>query len=71
MKEYDFALMFRLNQGDEHPEVYLDLLYEAGCDDTLPGIGKPGYLALDFIRESDSAFDAIESAIALCKISIS
>jgi predicted DNA-binding transcriptional regulator AlpA len=67
MKEYDFTLMFRLNQGDKNPEVYLDLLYEAGCDDALPGIGKPGYLALDFIRESDSAFDAIESAIANVK----
>ncbi|MBW4536822.1 MAG: DNA-binding protein [Pleurocapsa minor HA4230-MV1] len=67
MKEYDFTLMFRLNHGDKNPEVYLDLLYEAGCDDALPGIGKPGYLALDFIRESDSAFDAIESAIANVK----
>lgn len=67
MKEYDFALIFRLNQGDQNLEVDLDLLYEAGCDDALPGIGKPGYLALDFIRESDSAFDAIESAIANVK----
>ena len=67
MKEYDFVLMFRLNQSDPNPEHYLDLLYEAGCDDALLGIGKPGYLALDFSRESNSAFDAIESAIANVK----
>ncbi|MDJ0904003.1 MAG: DNA-binding protein [Xenococcus sp. MO_188.B8] len=63
MKEYDFALMFRLNQSDANPEIYLDPLYQAGCDDALPGIGKPGYLSLDFIRESSSAFEAISSAI--------
>ena len=64
MKEYDFALMFRLNQSDVNLSHYLDSLYEAGCDDALPGIGKPGYLALDFIRESSSAYDALETAIA-------
>lgn len=63
MKEYDFALMFRLPQSDIASETYLDLLYEAGCDDALMGIGKPGYLALNFIRESSSAFEAVSSAI--------
>ena len=67
MKEYDFALIFRLKQSDQNPEIYLDSLYEAGCDDALVGIGKPGYLSLDFIRESNSAFDAISSAIANVK----
>lgn len=64
MKEYDFALIFRLNQSNVNPEDYPDLLYEAGCDDALLGIGKPGYLALDFIRESSSAYEALETALA-------
>ena len=67
MKEYDFALIFRLNQSALNPEHYLDLLYEAGCDDAMIGVGKLGYLALDFIRESNSAYDAIKSAIANVK----
>jgi predicted DNA-binding transcriptional regulator AlpA len=68
MKEYDFALMFKLNQSDLNPEICLDLLYEAGCDDALLGIGKLGYLSLDFIRESNSAYDAISSAIDNVKL---
>lgn len=67
MKEYDFALVFKLNQSDLNLEHYLELLYEAGCDDAIIGVGKPGYLALDFIRESGSAYDAIASAIANVK----
>jgi hypothetical protein len=67
MKEYNFALMFKLNQSELNPEIYLDSLYEAGCDDALPGIGKPGYLALDFLRESNSAYDALKNAISSVK----
>jgi predicted DNA-binding transcriptional regulator AlpA len=67
MKEYNFALTFKLNQSELNSEIYLDSLYEAGCDDALPGIGKPGYLALDFMRESSSAYDAIKSAISSVK----
>lgn len=63
MKEYDFALMFLLNQSDLNSEAYLDQLYEAGCDDALIGIGKNGNIALDFIRESSCAYDAVKSAI--------
>ena len=63
MKEYDFTLVFKLAQSNSNPENYLDLLYEAGCDDALIGIGKEGYLSLNFIRESNSAFSAIKSAI--------
>ena len=63
MREYDFTLMFELDRSGVNPEAYLDSLYEAGCDDALPGIGKGDRLALNFIRESNSAYDAIESAI--------
>ncbi|MDB9312425.1 hypothetical protein PN462_04855 [Spirulina sp. CS-785/01] len=63
MKEYDFALIFKLNSPHLNPEEYCDQLYEAGCDDALIGVGKTGYIALDFIREADSGLDAIQSAI--------
>ncbi len=63
MKEFDFTLVFQLAQSHNNPEDYLDLLYEAGCDDALLGLGKEGYISLNFIRESNSAFTAIKSAI--------
>lgn len=63
MPEYEFALKFKLPDSNTDPEIYIDKLYESGCDDALIGIGKKGYLALDFIRESSSAYDAMSSAI--------
>jgi hypothetical protein len=62
-KEYNFTLTFKLKEDNINPETYLDQLYEAGCDDTLIGIGKKGYISLDFIREALSAYEAINSAI--------
>ena len=47
----------------DDPEQYLDALDEAGCDDALIGIGDQGRLALDFTRQSTSAFEAISSAM--------
>ncbi|MBR8829486.1 MAG: DNA-binding protein [Gomphosphaeria aponina SAG 52.96 = DSM 107014] len=64
MKEYDFTLTFRFNKSEVNPETYLDALYKAGCDDALLGIGKPGYLVLNFIRLDSSAMSAIQSAIS-------
>ena len=62
--EYIFTLKYRLpaHYGDD--EALIDRLFEAGCDDALPGIGQSGRLALEFAREADSATDALESAIA-------
>jgi hypothetical protein len=36
---------------------------KGGCDDALIGVGKQGYISLDFIREAPSAFEAISSSI--------
>lgn len=55
MNEYDFVLRFQLPESNDHPERYLDTLYEAGCDDATIGVGLPGYIALGFYREADSA----------------
>jgi len=63
MKEYDFRLIFKLNYKKENLETDLDRLYEAGCDDAIVGVGKEGYLALDFIRESNSGHEAIATAV--------
>ena len=70
MKEYDFSLVFELENPNKPPEIYLDVLYQSGCDDAVIGIGKQGTLGLDFIRESNSAYDAIESAINNVKSAI-
>jgi predicted DNA-binding transcriptional regulator AlpA len=63
MQEYEFTLKFKLSDSNVDPGIYLEPLYESGCDDALIGIGKKGYIALNFIREADSAFEAISRAI--------
>jgi hypothetical protein len=64
MIEYEFTLKFRLADPHCDPESYVDLLYEQGCNDAVIGIGCKGRIALDFIREADSAVLAVLSAIA-------
>ncbi|MEY8252721.1 MAG: DNA-binding protein, partial [Colwellia sp.] len=70
MNEYEFTLKFSLQATSVNPEDHLDKLYEAGCDDAIVGTGKKGSIALDFIREADSAFDAISSALMNVKSAI-
>ncbi|MBW4550925.1 MAG: DNA-binding protein [Aphanocapsa sp. GSE-SYN-MK-11-07L] len=64
MKEYDFILKFDLQNTQADPSSYIENLYEGGCDDALIGVGKKGYISLNFIREASSAYEAISSAIA-------
>lgn len=70
MKEYEFTLKFKLLDDSQDPSVYIDSLYENSCDDALIAIGLKGRIALDFIREADSALDAIVSAIQDVKTAI-
>lgn len=70
MKEYEFTLKFSLPKNKSNPEEFIEKLETEGCDDALIGIGKKGYIALDFTRESESAFNAICSAIANVKKAI-
>ncbi|ELS02944.1 hypothetical protein Xen7305DRAFT_00026620 [Xenococcus sp. PCC 7305] len=63
MPEYDFTLKFKLPDFDIDPDIYIENLYESGCDDALIGTGKKGYIGLNFIRESSSAYEAIASAV--------
>lgn len=62
MNEYEFQLDFKLG-ADEDANNYLDTLYEAGCDDAVLGVGKKGYIRLEFTRDSLNAVDALTSAI--------
>ena len=67
MREYDFTLKFDLGDCDAEADIYVERLYAEGCDDALIGVGKKGYIALNFIRESSSAFEAVKSAISSVK----
>ncbi len=58
----DFVFKIFCRDVDMEDESFLDRLYEAGCDDALVFF-KDGYVCLDFSRVSESAEDAILSAI--------
>jgi len=62
--EYNFTLKYQLADDDRNPDVLVERLGEAGCDDALVGIGQPGRLALEFIREAENADAAVRSALA-------
>jgi hypothetical protein len=64
MKEYDFTLKYRLGDASAEAEEYLEALAEAGCNDAVVGVGQNGRISLNFIREAESALEAITSAIA-------
>ncbi len=64
MSEYEFELRFALQSCDLGTDQLVERLYAAGCDDALIGVGRPGQVALDFIREAESAMNAVLSAIA-------
>src|SRR5437868_15422536 len=61
--EYTFTLKYQLADDDLDPEALVERLGDAGCDDSLVGIGQPGRLALEFTREADNADAAVRSAL--------
>ncbi len=63
MNEYDFSLKFNLNNSPADPDDFIERLYASGCDDALIGVGNKEYVALNFIREGSSAYEAISTAI--------
>ena len=70
MPEYNLTLKFNLQDSNINPEIYIDKLYESGCDDAIIGTDKQGYISLNFIRKSRSAYEAISSAIENIKKAI-
>lgn len=69
MNEHEFTLTFRLPDGNDDYECYLDALYESGCSDALVG-GCEGSILFDFIREAADIDDARNSAIRDVMIAI-
>lgn len=61
--EYTFTLKYQLADQASPGDVLLERLADAGCDDALIGLGIPGRIALEFIREASSAQQAMESAL--------
>jgi hypothetical protein len=61
MRTFDFEVI--LASGTEMTEDLADRLYEAGCDDGLPGMSC-GAACISFSRSADSLESAIRSAIA-------
>lgn len=59
---FTFTLKYQLPSDDNDMDAIMDRLAEEGCDDALVGVGQPGRLALEFVREAPSAHDAIEGA---------
>lgn len=62
--EYTFTLKYQLAPSDADPNTLIERLGEAGCEDALVGLGQPGRVALEFIREAQSAQHAMMSALA-------
>ena len=60
MIEFEFKIFCQ--SVDMNDDSFLDLLYEAGCDDALISF-KDGYACLDFSRASENAEDAVVSAV--------
>jgi len=71
MKEFEFELIFKITDEDSNPDIYMDALFEAGCDDAIVAMGKNGILSLSFIREDEDAYKALRSAIFSVKKAIS
>ncbi|VWX60286.1 putative DNA-binding protein [Burkholderiales bacterium 8X] len=61
--EYTFTLRYRLAEIDGPVDSLLQVLAAAGCDDALVGIGLPGRIALEFVREASDAREAVLSAM--------
>jgi hypothetical protein len=68
--EYEFTLNFKLAPSDANADEIVERLGEAGCNDALAGIGRPGQIALNFIRDSESAETAVISALKEVKNAI-
>ena len=68
--EYTFTLKYQLAEQDANHDELVERLGAAGCDDALVGIGQPGRIALEFVREAESAQEALASALADIKRAI-
>lgn len=63
MNEYDFTLKFVIPK-DLKTDDSSSQIFAGGCDDAIIGVGVAGRLALNFVRESNNATEAIRSALS-------
>jgi hypothetical protein len=63
MMEFSFNLNYQLSVDDANHDELVERLGQAGCDDAVVGIGQPGRIALEFIRDAENALSALTSAI--------
>lgn len=63
MTRFYFFLTVDLPPGHQDPVTYLDALYEAGCDDSIVGIGDSS-LRIHFVREGDDLSAVVANAEA-------
>lgn len=63
MNEYDFTLKFVIPK-DLKTDDLSSQIFAGGCDDAIIGVGVAGRLALNFVRESNNATEAIRSALS-------
>ena len=63
LQDYDFTIIFWLDNLNADPSNYLDRLYESGCDDATVGTGLEGRISLSFIRQANDFKEAKKSAI--------
>lgn len=65
--EYLFTFKYQLSATDNDVDDIVERLGDAGCDDSIVGVGQPGRIALEFAREADNARTALLSALAARK----
>lgn len=68
--EYTFTLKYQLSERDSDHNDLVERLGAMGCDDALVGVGLPGRIALEFVREAPSAEAALLSALTDIKRAI-
>lgn len=61
--EFEFEMKFKLGAANADPDVLVERLGTAGCNDALVGIGIPGRIALSFTRDACSAKEAVVTAL--------
>jgi hypothetical protein len=60
--EFKFTLVYQLSNDDASLDEVVERLGEAGCDDALVGIGRPGRFAIEFTREAEDLGAAVARA---------
>lgn len=61
--DFEFELIVALPPDAPTPDVVLDALFEAGCDDGVIGVGASGLLGIAFTRSGVDAEAVITAAV--------